>query len=112
MEIKSLSAGLSVCPQIEPADLGDIKDRGFGAVICTRPDHEGDGQPLFQDVAAAAKELGLATAYVPIIPGQVTGDDVTAFGAALDALPGPVLAYCRSGARAENVWSLWQARVA
>ena len=39
--------------------------------------------------------------------GQVADSDASAFGALLDSLPTPVLAYCRSGARPSRLaWML------
>ena len=54
MDIKTLTAGLSVSGQITPADVEDIKDAGFRAIICNRPDGEGSDQPTFPEIAAAA----------------------------------------------------------
>ena len=36
-------------------------------------------------------------------------DDVEAFRSALRGMPGPVLAYCRSGTRSATAWALGQA---
>ncbi len=47
--------------------------------------------------------------YVPISGGMVGDDNVAAFRAALRDMPGPVLAYCRSGTRSATLWSLAQA---
>ncbi|WP_084190747.1 beta-lactamase hydrolase domain-containing protein [Yoonia rosea] len=38
MDIKPLTAGLCVSPQIRPDDMQAIKDAGFRANICNRPD--------------------------------------------------------------------------
>ncbi len=61
-------------------------------------------------IEAAAKAAGLKARYIPVVAGQISDEDVAAFGAALAELPGPVLAYCRSGARSTALWSLWVAR--
>ncbi len=45
MEIKPLTTGLSVSAQIISADMQAIKDAGFRAIICNRPDGEGADQP-------------------------------------------------------------------
>ena len=39
----------------------------------------------------------------------ITPQNVEDFRAALAGLPGPVLAYCRSGTRCRNLWMLVQA---
>ncbi|WP_394178451.1 TIGR01244 family sulfur transferase [Yoonia maritima] len=109
MELNTLAAGVSASPQIMPDDMQVIKDAGFKAIICNRPDGEGADQPTFQEIANAAKEFGLEAVYQPIVAGKVSDDDAVAFGNALDTLPGPVLAYCRTGTRSATLWSLSQA---
>ncbi|WP_407494914.1 TIGR01244 family sulfur transferase [Pseudooceanicola sp. MF1-13] len=111
MEIKTITETLSVSPQISADDLQAIKDAGFRAVICNRPDGEGADQPTFEEIDAKAEALGLVTYYQPITSGKVTDEDATTFGLALDSLPGPVLAYCRTGTRSATLWSLSQAKV-
>ncbi|ASM74740.1 MULTISPECIES: bifunctional protein tyrosine phosphatase family protein/NAD(P)/FAD-dependent oxidoreductase [Roseobacteraceae] len=109
MDIKKLTTGLSVSPQIVAADMQAIKAAGFRAVICNRPDGEGSDQPTFDEIATVAKDAGLEAAYVPIVAGTVTNDDAAAFSDAIAALPGPVLAYCRTGTRSATLWSLAEA---
>tara|TARA_R110002020_G_scaffold424896_1_gene634213 strand:+ start:9350 stop:11023 length:1674 start_codon:yes stop_codon:yes gene_type:complete len=109
MDIKPLAAGLSVSAQIAPADMQAIKDAGFRAIICNRPDGEGADQPTFDEIAAAAKKAGLEARYLPIVSGKVSDADADAFDTAMTELPGPILAYCRSGTRSATLWSLAQA---
>ncbi len=109
MEIKPLTSDLSVSAQVLATDLKTIKDAGFRAVICNRPDGEGADQPTFNEIAKAAKKQGLEAAYLPIVAGKVSDADTTAFVKALAELPGPVLAYCRTGTRSATLWSLAQA---
>ncbi len=109
MDIKTIDEGLSVSPQISPSDLAAIKDAGFRAIICNRPDGEAGDQPTFEEIEAAAAKLGIEAHYLPIVSGMVKDEDAIAFGGALTHLPGPVLAYCRSGTRSATLWSLSQA---
>ena len=109
MDIKKLTNGLSVSAQVMPADLAAVKAAGFRAIICNRPDGEGADQPTFDEIAKAAKKAGIETTYLPIVAGKVSDDDVAAFDQALTDLPGPVLAYCRTGTRSATLWSLAQA---
>jgi len=104
MDARPLTAGLSVAPQITAADVRDAAARGFGAIVCNRPDDEEPGQPAFAAIAAAAQALGLEARHQPVVPGQVTDADAAAFARLLAELPGPVLAYCRSGARCETLF--------
>ncbi len=109
MEIKPLTTGLSVSAQIISADMQAIKDAGFRAIICNRPDGEGADQPTFKEIAKTAKTHGIEASYIPIVAGKVSDEDAAAFDTALTELPGPVLAYCRTGTRSATLWSLSQA---
>ena len=55
MDIKTLTANLSVTPQITASDMQAIKDAGFRAIICNRPDGEGADQPTFEEIAKEKK---------------------------------------------------------
>ena len=106
MDARTITAGLSVSPQITVADLQSVADHGFRAIICNRPDGEGMDQPNFEEIETAARAIGLETRYLPITAGLVRDEDATAFGRMLTELPGPVLAYCRTGTRSATLWSL------
>ncbi len=110
MDIKDINKRISVSEQITAADVQAIADAGFRAIICNRPDGEGADQPTFEEIDTAAKAAGLQALYLPIVSGKVEDADAAKFGDALDALPGPVLAYCRTGTRSATLWSLSQAK--
>jgi sulfide:quinone oxidoreductase len=110
MDARTITSGLSVSPQITAQDVQSARDRGFRAIICNRPDGEGMDQPNFDEIAAAAQAHGLEARYLPIVAGKVQDADAEAFGALLEELPGPVLAYCRTGTRSATLWSLAAAR--
>ncbi len=109
MEIKPISADIAVSPQITAQDLETIAQQGYRAIICNRPDGEGADQPVFEEIAAAARAQGLEARYLPVVSGKVSDADAESFGRALRELPGPVLAYCRTGTRSATLWSLAQA---
>lgn len=106
---RKLTADLSVSSQISAADVVLIAAQGFKSIICNRPDGEGADQPLFDEIARAAASSGLAVRYIPVQSGKVTDADAAAFGTALDELPKPVFAYCRSGTRSATLWALSKA---
>ncbi|QFT94351.1 Beta-lactamase hydrolase-like protein [Roseovarius sp. THAF9] len=110
MDIKKITEKVSVSPQITVNDIAEIKAAGFRAIICNRPDGEGADQPSFEEVEAAAKAVGIDARYVPVESGMVNDEDVAAFGASLEDLPRPVLAYCRTGTRSATLWSLSEAK--
>ena len=99
------SAGFTASRQIQPADLKAIRAAGFRSVICNRPDGEDRDQPAFEEIAAAAREVGIDTRYLPVQPGQIGEAEVDAFDVLIEALPKPVFAYCRSGSRASALWN-------
>ena len=111
MDIKALTPNLSVSPQILASELQAVADAGFKALICNRPDGEGADQPSFDEIAQAAAALGLQASYLPAETGKVRDEDGKAFGTLLSTLPGPVLAYCRTGMRSTTMWALSQAGV-
>lgn len=104
-----LSESVSVAGQISPADLQAIAEAGFKSIVCNRPDGESPGQFSSQDIATAARQAGLTMAYLPVVTGRVSPQDGREFGELLNQLPGPVLAYCRSGMRSATLWALSQA---
>lgn len=105
---KQLTQQLSVSEQISASDIPDLVKAGFKSIICNRPDGEGWLQPGFADIEAAATKAGLKVSYQPVVSGSITPEDATRFKALLNELPGPVLAYCRSGARCTMLSNLAQ----
>jgi len=106
MAITEITPAYSVSPQIDPADVAGIATLGFRSILCNRPDGEAADQPPVDAVRAEATRLGLGFAYVPVVSGSIDAGNVADFRAALASLPKPVLAYCRSGARCQNLWLL------
>lgn len=109
MDIKRISAELSVSPQIAPSDVAAVAARGFRSIVCNRPDGEEGRQPAAAELRAAAEAQGLVFAYQPVVSGRMTEANVADFARAMAELPGPILAYCRSGTRCTVLWSLAEA---
>jgi sulfide:quinone oxidoreductase len=110
MNPKTITSTFSTGGQITAADVRRLADRGFRSIICNRPDSEGPDQPAFAEIAAAAQAVGLQARHIPVVAGNVSNADAAAFRRALDELPKPVFAYCRSGMRSSALWSLSQSR--
>lgn len=108
MDIRKIDDSISVAPQIEAGDLASLAELGFRSVICNRPDGEAPDQTGQQTIAEATAAAGLEFRFLPLSPGQLTPQLVGEFGAALADMPGPVLAYCRSGTRSATLWALSQ----
>jgi len=107
-EFRKVTDEFSVAPQITAADLVEARAQGFVLVINNRPDGEQPGQPTSAVIEAAARAAGLAYAHVPVVGGPGP-DEVEDVRLAIAEADGPVLAFCRSGARSIITWSIGQA---
>ena len=107
-DFRHVTDDLSVAPQISVADVAEAKARGFTTIINNRPDGEDPDAAQGADIEAAAKAAGLAYIHIPVrgAPGPA---EVEAVRQAIEAAPGPVLSYCRSGTRSIVTWSIGQA---
>ncbi|WP_299732951.1 TIGR01244 family sulfur transferase [uncultured Tateyamaria sp.] len=109
MDIRQITPTYFVAPQLDPADMPDIKAAGITTIICNRPDEE--VPPAFQADAleAAARAAGLNFVRLPLTHQSMTPPIVAEQMEHLAACDGPVLAYCASGTRCTVVWCLGQA---
>lgn len=106
LDIRRVTDGFSVAPQIDESDVQAIVDAGFKTLIANRPDGEGGiDQPRMGAIRTRAEALGLAFVAIPF-SGAPTPDILERFGAALAEAPAPVLAYCRTGTRSVTAWAL------
>jgi uncharacterized protein (TIGR01244 family) len=103
-DIRSVTPGFAVAPQLSPQDLATAAQRGFKLVINNRPDGEAPDQPSSEDMRRAAEAHGLGYLHIPVRGGP-TPEQVDAFHAAVAASDGPVLAFCRSGTRSIITWA-------
>lgn len=108
MQYRQITDDYAVSPQISVDDVALIKEAGFKSVICNRPDDEDPGQPAHDAIEQAVVAAGLEFRWLPVISGQMTQQNVTDQAAALDELPTPVFAYCRSGTRCTNLYAAIQ----
>jgi sulfide:quinone oxidoreductase len=106
MELKVIDETLAVAAQMQPEELAALAGQGFVAVICNRPDGEEPGQPMLDDMRAAAQAAGLAFHHLPVSGGLFPPAAVAAFGAIRRGTQGKVLAYCRTGTRAATLDAL------
>ena len=109
MIIRQLTTELSVADQLTVDDLEAVKEAGFNAVICNRPDEEGEPHADADSMAQKANALGIEFRYLPVNGANITDTDVAQHAALLSEVPGPVLTYCRSGARCAKLWALSEA---
>lgn len=107
-DVKRLADDLAVCAFVPPEKLAELASE-FRTIINNRPDAEEPGQPSSAEIEAEARRLGLDYVHIPVVPGQVSDEQVAVFGKALHGSHGPVLAFCKSGRRAATLWALSQA---
>lgn len=101
----------AVAPQLGPDDMAAVAAAGFRSVINNRPDGEGGpSQPANADIEKAARALGLEYRYQPVNGAAIQPQDVQTFSALVETLPGPVLAFCRTGTRCGNLFRLASAQ--
>lgn len=109
MAFKQLSSSLSVSPQLSAADVEAAARQGYRAIIDNRPDREETDQISADQMEALAQAQGMGFAYVPAAPGKIGDEEIAGMVSALSRLEGPVIAYCRTGARSATLWALSQA---
>ena len=108
MDIRKLPDDFSVSPQVDVDHVREIAGAGFKSILCNRPDHVDPEQPMYDAIAKAAAHEGLEVAWVPIVGGRMTPGALEEFRKALDEMPRPMLAYCRSGTRCTMLWAITQ----
>jgi sulfide:quinone oxidoreductase len=111
MELKRVNESFSVSAQVNEDDLASLAAAGVKSLICNRPDGEAADQPNVTEIESAAAALGMSLVYLPVVPGDFSARDVDGFLAAMERLPAPVHAYCRTGTRSITLWSLYQHRL-
>jgi sulfide:quinone oxidoreductase len=109
MDIRKVDDAISFSPQIKLEDVHEIARLGFQSVISVRPDGEESDQPSAENVRMTTEGEGLKFRHIPVVASKITDHDIALFAEAMQALPKPVLAFCRSGMRAATLWALSEA---
>lgn len=111
MEIRPLTDGYAVSPQIAVEDAAAIAAAGFKTVICNRPDGEVPDEFQTTAIRAAVEAAGLTFVENPVVGGAITQENVELQGESIRSHDAPILAYCASGNRSSIVWAMSQAGV-
>ena len=108
--LRYLNPSFAVSAQLAVDAVPSVLAQGFASLMNNRPDGEGgSAQPLSRDIEQAALAAGLHYVYLPVVAGAITPEQATAMRKALETAPGPVLAFCRSGIRSAQLYTLAQA---
>ncbi|MDJ0700383.1 MAG: TIGR01244 family sulfur transferase [Woeseiaceae bacterium] len=108
MKYRQLASDFAVASQIEVTDVPKIAAAGYRCVICNRPDHEDAGQPTVADIREACTANGIELQHVPIAGNALNHEAVLEQMNVMANVPGPYLAYCRSGTRSTIIWNVIQ----
>lgn len=108
--LRRIDDRVSVAGQLWPEEMAALKAAGFAHVVNNRPDGEAPDQPPGEAVRAAAEAAGLGYSAIPVDHSGFSAGQVDAMRALLDTAEGPVIAFCRSGARSTALWALAEAR--
>lgn len=109
LSIQTITPGFAVSAQMTAEQVAEAAALGYKTLINNRPDAEGGPeQPSSLMIAAAAHAHGLHYVHLPVVSGAITPEQARAMREALRAAPQPVLAFCRSGTRSTQLYSLAQ----
>lgn len=107
MHITPVDEDLHVCAQLAAEHMQPLARAGIRSVINNRPDFEGGAlQPTSSQLEQAARAAGLAYVHLPVPPAGHAEADARRMAGAVEALPKPVLAFCRSGRRSLSLYQL------
>jgi uncharacterized protein (TIGR01244 family) len=105
LPLQQLAADFCVAPQLDPSAMAAAAAAGFKSVINNRPDFEGGpDQPTNAAMEAAARAAGLDYAFLPVLGGYQSPEEIAEFARLMSTLPRPILAFCRSGARSGRLY--------
>jgi len=106
MKSGKIEDGFFVAPQIMPEHFTELANQGVKTIVNNRPDGERGVYPGNAEMAELAAKHGMEYRFIPVNPMALTMEPVNAFAAAMEELPGPVVAYCASGRRSAMMWAL------
>lgn len=105
MDLREVSDGIWVSSMIKVEDLDELYDNGYRSIICNLPDGELSDQSKYSEIEEKALSLGMEPYYIPVTGAGITEsmiDDAAVF-LEMHARKGKVVAYCRSGGRANTI---------
>ena len=106
MKLAVLTPNVTVLAQPSVAQISELADRGYRSIIGNRPEGESADQPEWNDLKAAATARGMEAVQIPVVASAITAADIDAFTEALERLPKPIAAFCRTGTRSALLWAL------
>jgi sulfide:quinone oxidoreductase len=109
MQITKINDLYSATGQINIDDLEQISENGFRTIICFRPqDEDKENQPKQDTLKKEAKKRGINFISIPVIPGQVTDENINQFSKEFSQNEQPILGYCKCGGRAKSIYQAYE----
>ncbi len=108
MQLVNISGLYSVSPQISLTDVEILSEKGFGKIICNRPDFEVHPNIQSSLIEKVAVETGILFEYHPLTFENMNAENIEKQMAFIKESERPVLAYCTSGTRCAAIWALGQ----
>ena len=108
MTLRPLSPTVWASAQLSLDVMPALAASGVSRVISNRPDGEEPAQPTAAEMEAAARDAGLAFAWIPV--SGLPGPEQVAAVAELLVDGAPTVMFCRSGMRSAAVWAMAERR--
>ena len=108
MQIVNISALYHVSPQISLTDVEILSEKGFGKIICNRPNFEVHPNIQSSLIEKVATEIGISFEYHPLTFENMNAENIEKQMVFITESDQPVLAYCTSGTRCAAIWALGQ----
>lgn len=112
MQPTKLTTNLSIGPEPNGEDIAALAAAGFRSIINNRTDGEDELRLNSDEMALAVESQGLDYAYIPVKGRNPLERDAQAFEDAMEELPGPIYAYCKTGGRSAALWALTSVMIA
>ena len=106
IRVLELAPQVFSCEQLFESDVRLLAKQGVRSIMNNRLDGETPGQPLSDDLARVADELGMTFAHFPVETRSISDQDVRAFAKTCSELERPLLIFSRSGARSTKIWEM------
>jgi uncharacterized protein (TIGR01244 family) len=108
MQIVNISGLYHVSPQISLTDVEILSEKGFGKIICNRPNFEVHPNIQSSLIEKVATEIGISFEYHPLTFENMNAENIEKQMVFITESDQPVLAYCTSGTRCAAIWALGQ----
>lgn len=105
MKPNILTPNVSVLGQPDIEDIEALAAAGYRSIIGNRPDGEEPDQPSWTALKAAAAKHGMEAIHIPVVASNIRAEDIERFRDALETLPKPIAAFCRTGTRSALLWA-------